>query len=379
MIYANWVINRKMPKSLLLKAVVGGLLLVSPITHAEPFKLPIQLDYGLIKQVVVSQLFKGESGSVEVWHDKHNCSSLKLSNPRISGEAGQLKLLNDVDVHYGAHLMGNCLPVLAWNGALETLQQPTISADGATLSIPVTQANAFDQQGRKVTIDKLQDLLTKVAKPKLADVKLDLNKSRTDIERVLLGLVPKEQGENIKKLVSTLKFNKAEANNDGIKLELAFDAPLGKITPKPEAAFSAEEQKQWQGLWQHWDQFLTKAIDQAAKDSKSQKLQHALQATLTESRTAFHAAVRAERPTSGDPVRTFFVNSWERLSPQLRELAQQMPELQSLRYLNFIAATDIIYQLDSLGAPLGLEISSDGLRRIARLLLAEKQAAAPKN
>ncbi len=372
--YSCYSPDGTMLNRLLTAGLITWLSLFVEISKAESYKLPIQLDYGLIKQVVVSQLFKGESGSVEVWHDKHKCSFLKLSNPRISGQSGQLKLLNDVNVQYGAALGGNCLTVLNWDGALETLQQPTISADGATLSIPVTQANAFDQQGRQVTIDKLQDLLTRVVKPKLADVKLDLNKSRYDIERTLIGLAPKEHSDNIKKIVAGLKFNKAEANDNGIKVELAFDAPIGKITPKPEAPFTAEEQKQWQTLWQEWDEFLAKAVDKAANDAKSQELRNALKETLLESRNAFQAAMKAQKPESGDPVRILFINTWERLGPQMRTLAKQMPELQSLRYLNFIAATDVIYQLDSLGAPLGLEISSDGLRRIVRLLIAEKNA-----
>ena len=47
--------------------------------------------------------------------------------------------------------------------------------------------------------------------------------------------------------------------------------------------------------------------------------------------------------------------------------------MQGLRYLTFIAATDVIYELDSLGAPFGLTISSDGLRSLARMLMAGRQ------
>jgi len=49
-----------------------------------------------------------------------------------------------------------------------------------------------------------------------------------------------------------------------------------------------------------------------------------------------------------------------------------------LRYMTFIAATDVVYELENLGAPFGLEISSDGLRKLVRMLMERKQQAAAK-
>lgn len=346
---------------------------------AEPHNLPIQLDYGLIKKAVVSQLFKGEGGAAEVWNDKHKCSFLKLYNPRISGEGGQIKLLNDVQAQLGKSFAGQCIPFLAWDGALETFQKPTISEDQSVLSIPVTKANAYDKQGRQLAIAQLQDLILKVAAPKLAEVKLDLNKSRGDMERTLTGFLPKENAGEIKKILGTLKFSGAEANDDGIKVKLAFDAPLKKLNPKPEAPFTDAEQKQWQANWQEWDGFLSKAINQASSETQSQELRDTLTEILVESRSAFQAGLKSQSPQSADPVRVFFTETWLKLAPQLRTLAKELPEVEGLRYLTFIAATDVMYELENIGAPFGLEVSSDGLRRLARMLMAGKQQAGTKS
>ncbi len=345
---------------------------------ADPYNLPIQLDYGLIKKAMVSQLFTGQGGAAEVWNDKQKCSFLKLYNPRISGEGGQIKLLNDVQAQFGKSFGGQCIPFIAWDGALETLQQPTISADQSVLSLPVTKANAYDKQGRQLAIGQLQDLIRKAAEPKLAQVKIDLNESRGDMERTLTGFLPKENAGEIKKILDTLKFSGAEANNDGIKVKLAFDAPLKKANPKPEAPFTEAEQKQWQANWQEWDGFLSKAINQAASETQSPELRDTLTEILLESRSAFQAGLKAQNPESGDPVRVFFTQTWQKLAPQLRTLAKQLPEVEGLRYLTFIAATDVIYELENVGAPFGLEVSSDGLRRLARMLMAGKQQAGAK-
>ena len=354
---------------------ITTLVSVAQTAAAEPYNIPIQLDYGLIKKAVVSQLFTGEGGAAEVWRDKHKCSYLKLFNPRISGENGQLKLLNDVQAQLGKGFGGQCITIVAWEGALETLQQPTLSADQSVLSLPVTKANAYDSGGRQLGIAQLQDLILKVAAPKLADLKLDLNQSRGDIERTLSKYLPKENEGKIKQVLSTLKFGGAEANDDGIKLNLAFDAPLKMAKPKPEAPFTEAEQKQWQANWQEWDGFLSKAINQAASETQSPELRNTLTGILAESRSAFQAGLKSQSPGSSDPVRVFFTQTWQKLAPQLKTLAKELPEVEALRYLTFIAATDVMYELENIGAPFGLEISSDGLRRIARMLMAEKHQA----
>jgi hypothetical protein len=365
-------------KKYLLTLAIGLLSGIAKTGTAEPVNLPIQLDYGLIKKVVDNQLFKGEGGIAEVWHDKHKCSFLNLSNPRISGEGGLIKLLNDVQAQLGTSFGGQCIPVLAWDGALETFQKPTISPDQSILSLPVTQINAYDRQGRQLSINKLQDLIKKAAEPKLSDIKVDLNKSRGDIEKTLAGFLPKENAGEIKQVLDSLKFSSADANDDGIKVKLAFDAPLKKIEPKPEAPFTEAEQKVWQSTWKEWDAFLTKAIDQASSEAQSQELKDTLTEILVESRTAFQAGLKAQSPKSSDPVRVFFTDTWQKLAPQLKTLAKQLPEIEGLRYLTFIAATDVIYELENLGAPFGLEITSDGLRRLARMLIAGKQESKAK-
>ncbi|MGZ8931652.1 MAG: hypothetical protein ACXW0O_11740, partial [Methylosarcina sp.] len=49
------------------------------------------------------------------------------------------------------------------------------------------------------------------------------------------------------------------------------------------------------------------------------------------------------------------------------------------RYMTFIAATDVIYELENLGRPFGLEISSEGLRRLGRMLIAGQQERSEVN
>ena len=340
---------------------------------ANQLSVPLQIEYSLIKKVALAQLYTGKDDSAELWNDRQGCSYLRLSKPDINGKNGQIRLLNQVQARFGTGLGGQCLTVLEWSGVLETFQQPTLDADHSILSFPITSATAYDRDGRHLTVNKLQDLLKRFAEPKLAAVKIDLNEVRSNISQTLEHFLPKDNAAEVKDILKSLKFSNINAGDRSIAIKLDFNAPLKKTAAKPAPAFSEAEQQQWQSAWQQWDVFLSSAIKQAADDTKSPELRKNLAAILTDSRAAFQAGLKEHDADGPDPVRVFFSDTWVRLVPILKTIAEDLPGVQGLRYLTFIAATDVIYELEKLGAPFGLDISSDGLRRLARVLIADKQ------
>jgi len=349
---------------------------MSQNSWAESFNLPLYADYSLIKNALVSQLFTGPGKTANVWKDRQNCSFLQLANPQMDGQNGQVHLKNNVHVRFGTGMNGQCLPLFEWSGLLETWQQPTINPQQTVLSLPVTQAKAYDQSGIPLNVDKLQDLLRRYAEPQLASLKVDLNQSRGDIERKLADYLPKENEAELHQVISTLKFTGAAAKEEGISVSLGFEAPVKPLSNTPTAPLSAAEQQQWQQAWQSWDEFLSKAIQQASLDSNNEQLRDSLTEILLDARSSFQAGIKGQQPGGKDPVRVFFTDTWERLAPELKNLAKQLPEIEGLRYMTFIAATDVIYQLESLGRPFGLEISSEGLRKLARILIKGQQERA---
>lgn len=352
---------------------IGLLSCYAQFLPAQNFTLPVHLEYPLIKKALMSQLYTGENNTAKIWQDKPGCSFLTLSDLKIAGHTGQVQLLNNVQAQFGTPLGGQCMTLVKWVGVLETWQQPTLSSDHKTLSLPVTKMLAYDAQGRQMNIGQLQTLLQSAVSPKLAELKIDLYKSRSDIERSLLPYLPKKNRDDLAQLLNTLSFNQAEVDDKGVTMRLSFDAPVRVKNQSLSPVFTESEQQQWQLAWHHWDQLLAQAIQQASTDSQSPDLKAALTDILQESRHTFQAAIKTQTRSGDDPVRTFFMSSWQRLAPQLQTLANQLPEAKSLRYLTFIAATDVVYQLESLGAPLGIDISSDGLRRLGRLLLTAQQ------
>lgn len=356
-----------------------SLLLMTTAANADQRSVPVQIDYSFIKNALISQVYKGNNHSAELWKDRHGCGHLTLSNPNLSGQQGQVRMLNEVDALVGTHLGGQCLILLQWSGVLETLQQPTLDASGAVLKFPVIHAQAFDQQGNRLNIDKLQDLIKRFAEPRLADVKIDLNDARRNVDQTLSKFLPQGNVVEVHALLDSLKFNQVQVGEKGINVKLQFDAPNKRVEKTPAPVLNAAEQQQWQASWQQWDAYMSTAIKQAADNSKSSELRETLTEILLDSRTAVQAGLKGQANDGSDPIRVFFTDTWVRLAPVLKTLGNDLPGLQALRYLTLIDATDVIYELENIGAPVGLEISSEGLRRLARMLIAGKQEADGKS
>jgi len=244
-------------------ATVFGLsLLFAENSIAGQLSIPLQIDYSLIKKILISQLYTGKGNSAELWNDRQGCSYFRLSNPEINGKNGQIQLLNEVQARFGTGLGGQCLTVLEWAGILETFQQPTLDSGHSVLSFPLISATAYDREGHHLTITKLQDLIKRFAEPKLAAVKIDLNESRGNIEQTLAHFLPKDNAAEVKAILKSLRFSSINAGENGIGIKLDLDAPAKRTVAKPAPAFSEAEQKQWQSAWQQWDSFLSSAIKQ---------------------------------------------------------------------------------------------------------------------
>ncbi|MBS4051254.1 MAG: hypothetical protein KGZ69_13265 [Methylomonas sp.] len=347
-------------------------LLLSGTGLAREINVPVPMDYRLIRNVLLNQLFTGPGQTARLWQDGKQCSFLDLSNPQIAGVNGQVKIDNNVHAQFGAKMAGKCMTLVKWSGILETLQKPTLDKTGNVLSFPVTSTNAFDGNGQKLDINQLQDLLQQVVAPRLADLKIDLNESRGDIVKTLLPYVPAEDSEQLHDSVNSLRFNSVKADSNAIVLNLGFVANVKPADNAPVAALNADELQQWQTVWQNWQASLDKGIDQIPLTGDLADNRDTLHTVLQKAGRAFEQGLSSDHEDGNDPVRVFISESWDELAPLLREVSKQLPGAEGLRYLTLIAATDLMYELESIGSPFGLEISANGLRKIARSYISHR-------
>ncbi len=67
-------------------------------------------------------------------------------------------------------------------------------------------------------------------------------------------------------------------------------------------------------------------------------------------------------------MRALFLKSWERLRPVADDVARELPGAEAVQVLTFLAAGDALTVLDQAGPSFGIEVSADGLRRMARMI-----------
>ena len=115
-------------------------------------------------------------------------------------------------------------------------------------------------------------------------------------------------------------------------------------------------------------------MKQIAARSQSDTVRETLLDLLIETRYDILMALSDPATQGPDPVRQMFVDVWSRLAPLLREVSHDLQGDLPLQYLTFIAAGDMLQILDRLGPVIGLEISADGLRRMARMLVPDDKA-----
>ncbi len=70
-----------------------------------------------------------------------------------------------------------------------------------------------------------------------------------------------------------------------------------------------------------------------------------------------------------NPVRHWFIDSWQRLGPVLRQINLENPGQEPMLLISLLTATDALETLDRMGPAIGLDISANGLRRMGRMLI----------
>jgi hypothetical protein len=307
-----------------------------------------------------------------MWNDSSGCNSLVLSNPQVDSIAHQLRIISEGKAKIGTAIGNRCLPLLDWRGIVEVFQKPMLDPQSATVHFRIVKSNIYNPKGRKdLTTGKLWDAVKEYVHPKFSQVRVDLQSLLVELQSLLPLVLSQQDRDRIQAAANSLAFTKTQATDAGIKITLHFELPdfrSPQASTSPEPILSSEELQRWEKIWRYWDAFLTFVIKHAAAESRLEELRLALLEILLDTRYDIEEALTSPIPGAHDPVRALFRRTWERLSPVLRRLSLSMPHEAAMRYLSFIAASDALKIIDQLGPIAGLDISTDGLRRLARTL-----------
>ena len=338
--------------------------------------VPIELDYPLMRLLLIKQLFNTPEQSAEILNDPTGCSQIVLTNPRVGARQADLEMTTDVKAHISVGALGRCVELLQWEGSAGFLGRPVVQPGAKSVRIEPTDSWLAAADGSRITSGKVWDLTKHRLEPLLSRFTLDLAPSVHALGTMLPEVLPRRSAQQLQTIVNSLSVGEIKVSPTSLDVSLSFQVEELAEQAMPEAALTDQELQQWESRWQMMDALFTFAVKYYASETSLEELRSTLLDILIDSRYRLRDALMAPASHSDDPVRHWFLDSWKQLSPVIRQIGLEQTAQEPLVWISLLTATDALYALDRLGPSIGLDISADGLRRLARLINA-KSAADP--
>jgi hypothetical protein len=344
---------------LMLAATAGG-------TQAT---FPLIVDYATLGAALQRQLPGAASDGAVLWGTRGGCRSLVVRDVRFEPANGRVRLVAQGAARLGFNLLGFCIAPVTWDGYLEALSTPEIGRDWL-LRLRDVDSHLYDRRWRRSGVSgRLWEVVKGRFESEVAAFVFDLGPPIDEARALLRASVGPARAAPVLAGLETLRPLEVQAEPDGIKVRVALDVSAPGPPSLPEPPLAPQELEQWRAALERWDAFLVFVIKDLGVLDQSRGTRDQLLELLLSGRHALLAALAGGPEVGVDPVRQLFLDAWE----QFRSIARQAAargtlEDHATRYLTFLTAGDALAALDAAAPWLGLEISADGLRRLARVL-----------
>ncbi len=351
-------------------ASLGGLLLMARAALADPVTFQLTVDYPILAAALTQQLRPDAAGDAVLWGSRGGCRSLTVRDLKLEPTNGRVRLTARGRARLGFGFLGLCIAPLSWKGNIETLASPEIGGDWQ-LRFRDLDSHIYDASWRQTTVaSRLWEVVKARFQREVSDFTFDLGPPVDEARALIRASAETERARSVLEALRTLRPVAVVVGEEGLGVSVVLDLPPGSGgAGGPEPGLAPMELQQWQAALERWDAFLVFVIEDLGALDADATVRGELLEVLLESRHELLAALAAEPVAGVDPVRRLFLDAWERLRKVMRQAAAHGAlGDRALRYVAFIAAGDALAALDAAGPSLGLEISADGLRRLARVL-----------
>ena len=348
---------------------LAALLFSSTASAETEVQVPLVVDRPHLEALLGAALGLDESGQGRLQLD--NCTFVDLSDLRLEMLDQRLMLDLGLTANTGVMVMGHCRGPVPASSRLHMELKPGIDAEGMAVTFRAEGAELRRPDGSPGLLSRPSRMLAdSLVIPRIERTTIDISGVLAAIDDLIETFKPGAMSTDAL-LGQRLRLSRVTAEPAGLRTELAIT--LRQPPPPaadPEPALQATELLEWQRVEDELDGFLTVLVARLASQADDRDLQLDLLALLLESRQRIAEALLVDDPID-DPVRVLFLDAWNGLRPLLARLEpMNVADDRDLRLAGFIAAGDALTALDALGPEFGLELSRDGLRRLARMLLA---------
>ena len=348
-------------------------LLWSVTVQAAPvdtdLRLPLTIPYALLDELVWQQ----DENEAPAEFVDGPCRRLRIDSSWLDLRDEDLYLVSSVDAALGVSLFGNCIKPINWRGTVDVLLEPYIDS-AQHLRFHLGKAELRNSQGKPAT---LLNFVGSQVRPFIGQhveqFSFDLGVPREQINELLSEMIEPEGLSELQMALAGLQLGKPQVMEHGILIEAQLTLPMSltdRLLPPwqaDKAGPASAEQKQLQ--LERLDAFVVAVVKMLGKEITEPMLRQQLITLLLDSRYRLVEILSTNEPFEDEPVRSLFLEDWERLRAVLLNSdtdAANHPRL--LRYATFLNAGDILLALDHALPQLGLWISLDGLRVVLREL-----------
>jgi len=370
----NEVIAKIIGAACLIILVIAGAPSIPQAAQVfQVVKVPLRIDYLTLAAELKTTIFTGPNGRAEIWKGSDACQFLDVSKPRFLKDSSGLVLELDGTLSLGLPLIGKCIAPFTWTGIADLTVDPYLAPD-LSLKLRVTDINLYDVHHKRTLIAGHGFNLVKGSViPRIETFEFDLKPPLDElIELVRLG-APPDVAQRVKAAADSLTpIPPVIADSDSIRVALQMTIPATAPTAVPSVSagpLTPAEAAKLRDTLDNWDGFIVFAIEQVGLSVDDPQLRQQMFDLLMDSRYRLIAALA--QPASGgpDPVRILFLDTWVQLGDIVRSAAQrQLLGNRELEFLSFISAGDALFALDEAAPSLGVRISADDLRRLARIM-----------
>jgi Transglycosylase SLT domain len=339
---------------------------------AAPVRIPLHINYALLTEALRQRLYT-HGGRAQLWNGNNDCEYLYTDNPSFDRQNGIVQIDTGGYLNLGVPVDDHCLSPITWSGLIEADTVPYIAE--FALKLHVTDVNLYDRYHRKsLLVGRGFDLIKSNVVPALEGYSFDLMPAIHELEGLAQMAVAPADEAPLHLALATMRLEPVViAGQTGLQLTLAIDLPpQAPTTPISASAapLRPEEIAAWNNALDNWDAFLVFVVRQTGTTVSDPKVRNELLDILLESRQRLVAALGQPQRISGpDPVRLLFLEEWTRLGQVIENAAGQgRLGNRSLEFLSFISAGDALFALDQASSALGIRISADDLRRLARIM-----------
>ncbi|MGD9972996.1 MAG: lytic transglycosylase domain-containing protein [Desulfatirhabdiaceae bacterium] len=344
------------------------------ILRCETIILPLHLDYPMLRSLVIYKAFTDKNQTAVLTSSADPCRRIVISEPAFSMSNQLLRFETRLHVEVGAQMAGNCLVPVVWDGYLELYQRPLIS--------PAWMLSFESVSSELLTVDRKPTKLPEIVWEFIAEqvydylgrIQINMAPPVMDAQSVLFSLFPKDADSSAKKLIDSMRPGNIVISPNNVRVEILADSDTSAAQPSPpETDLSPEELQAFASTWEAYDAFLVQIIQTLVNQPLTPDERQILFHALIDTRYRFVAELAGGKRSGQDFVREQFILVWNQLSPVFRNHLGKDPSKALLAYIAFFSASDALAALDRVGPELGIEISRDGLIRLARLLSGQEQ------